>query len=145
MPDSGPLLKASAICETVIERKDGVLSLINVIDRIIITATPGAPPRMPKIARNFVLAVMFTSGEFRGMADVNVTMQSPLGLRRALHGQRVLFEGDDRGVNLIFQMSMEFEEEGLYWFEVSVDQKLLTRTALRMVYSPMSQDLPPLP
>ena len=132
------------VCETVIEGKDGVLSLVKVIDRVILTAAPGAPNKMPPVTRNFWLVLMFVSGPLRGMANVNVTLQDPLGLRKAMHGQRVLFEGEDRGVNLAFQVTMEFVEEGLYWFDISVDDEPVTRTPFRIVYSRVSQDLPPM-
>lgn len=38
MAETGPYLKAAAFCGDVIEDKDGVLSLIRVIDRLIVTA-----------------------------------------------------------------------------------------------------------
>ena len=46
----------------------------------------------------------------------------------------VLFEGDERGLNLVFPVQMLLEEEGLYWFDVTVDDQPLTRIPLRLLY-----------
>jgi len=144
VPANGPYLKAAVLCESVIEDKQGVLSLIRVVDRVISTAVgPGAPSAMPKFNHRLMAVVMLTSGEFTGTAEISLTLQDPAGIRRALGTSGVLFEGNDRGVNLVAEMNMTIETEGLYWLEVHLGNELLTRIPMRIVYSRVSQNLPP--
>lgn len=47
----------------------------------------------------------------------------------------VLFEGDDdRGNALIAQMNFVANQEGLYWFDVHLNEELATRMPLRVAY-----------
>lgn len=144
MPSGGPYLKAALICESVVEDKQGVLSLIRVVDRVISTAIGrDAPATMPAFNHRLMAVVMLTSGEFTGSAEISLTLQGPAGLRRALGTSGVLFEGNDRGVNLVAEMNMTIETEGLYWIEVHLAKELLTQIPMRVVYSRVSQNLPP--
>jgi len=49
-------------------------------------------------------------------------------------------EGEERGVNLILQLQIE-ALEGLFWFDVAVNQQLLTRVPLRVTYQRISTGL----
>ena len=49
----------------------------------------------------------------------------------------VLFEGDERGCVLATPLGVVAEEEGLYWFDVSLEGTLLTRIPLRVMYQKM--------
>lgn len=143
MPDL-PLLKAALICETVIERRDGVLSLINVVDQRTITARgQDLPPEMPPQEWEFHLALMFVSGIYVGKATLAVTVQSPDGLRKPINSSEVYFSGEERGVNFIVQMKFTFKTEGLYWFEVYLNEQPITRVPVRILYNRMQQLLPP--
>lgn len=143
LPDL-PLLKAAVICENVITSKDGVLSLINIVDRRMITASgEGAPPQMPPQEWEFNLVLMFTSGGYVGKARVAIAVQGPDGLRKPIHSVEPFFEGFDRGHNLIIGMRFGFEHEGLYWFEVYVNEQPLTRIPCRIIYNRITRTLPP--
>ena len=50
----------------------------------------------------------------------------------------MLFEGEDRGSNLIIQTGFEFDAEGLYWFDVALDGHRVTRIPFRMLYQLVS-------
>ena len=50
----------------------------------------------------------------------------------------VLFEGEDRGANLILPTDFEVDEEGLYWFDILVDDRLMTRIPMRVLYQPIA-------
>jgi hypothetical protein len=144
MPTNGPYLKAAVLCESVIEDKQGVLSLIRVVDRVIAGASgPGAPAAMPKFNHRLMAVVMMTSGEFNGTAEISLTMQNPAGIRQPIGTTGVLFEGQDRGANIVAELNMSLEIEGLYWIEVHLGEELLTRVPMRVVYSRQSQSLPP--
>ena len=51
------------------------------------------------------------------------------------------FEGEeDRGVDVVGQIQLRIETTGLYWFEISLDDKgkeeLITRLPFRVIYLP---------
>ena len=63
--ERGPHILAALICETVIERKDSVLSLINIVDRFVVQAKGADPPvKMPPhhVDVNLVLKVRTKQG-----------------------------------------------------------------------------------
>lgn len=143
-PSDLPLLKAALICETVIQRADGVLSLINIVDQRNITQQGrDLPQEMPEHAWEFHLVLMFVSGIYVGKASLAVSVQSPDGLRKPIHSAEHYFEGAARGVNAIFQLQFTFKTEGLYWFEIYVNDRQMTRVPMRILYNRMSQVLPP--
>jgi len=46
----------------------------------------------------------------------------------------MLFEGSDRGVNLILNLRFDAKEQGLYWFNVYLEDQRFTRVPLRLIY-----------
>ena len=47
----------------------------------------------------------------------------------------MLFEGDDeRGNALVAPVAFVVEQEGLYWFDVYLNEELVTRMPLRIAY-----------
>lgn len=141
-----PLLKAALVCETVIQRADGILSLINIVDRRIVTAQgQDLPPEMPPQEWEFYLVLMFVSGVYVGKASLAVAVQSPDGLRKPIHSSEHFFEGEDRGANFIVRMKFTFKTEGLYWFEVYMNDTPMTRVPVRILYNRVTQQLLPPP
>lgn len=129
---SGPHIQIAAFCEKVLIEKDGVFSLIRVIDRFNIS---GKLPEMPPNSISFAIFICFKAGFYRGKASLKVSPMSPTG--KELPGLEfpILFEGDDeRGAIVQANMTMLINEEGLYWFDVSLAGAHVTRMPLRVVY-----------
>jgi hypothetical protein len=140
----GPYIRVATLCERVLQEQDGVLSIVRVIDRITITASgPSAPQEMPPSNVSFFIVVMLQSGGVRGRYNLKVVPVTPSGklLRELSAG--VLLEGEDRGVNVVLNSQMVAGEEGLYWFDVFLEEQLLTRIPLRLLYQRVSQGPPP--
>lgn len=135
MPNSGPFLKAAAFCDSVIEGKDGVLSLIRIVDRLIITAAGRkAPGDFPPTDHALTLVLMLVSGTARGSHEVAVTFERPGGTTEHVWSTDVLLEGEDRGANIVAQIPIRFESQGLYWFHVRLDGEHLTSLPFRLLY-----------
>ncbi len=128
-----PLLQIAAFCEKVLEEKDGVLSLIRVVNRITVR---GSGREMPKLPVNLVLVVSFKSGFMRGKTAIRVKPFTPRGQQLPVIEFPALFEGDDRGVNFVYGLTVMTEEEGLYWFDICVEDEQVTRLPLRVIYLP---------
>jgi hypothetical protein len=135
----GPFLAAALFCEKVLQEKDGVTSLIRVVDRLITQATGVNPPeQMPRLQANLTLFISLKAGFARGSYAVHIRSTNPLGRSADLATLPVLLEGDDRGANLVGIMQLQLDEPGLYWFDVLFEQRLLTRIPLRVVYQRLS-------
>lgn len=133
--DTGPYLKAAAICSDVIEGKDGVLSLIRIIDRLTITATGSQPPsEMPPGKYPLKIVLMFVSGRARGSHDVAVRMEQPDTTARDCWTGTIFLEGEDRGANVVIGLEVDFPEQGLYWFDLYFDDTRVTRMPFRVIY-----------
>lgn len=151
MPDplDGPYLTAACFCERVLEEKDGVLSAIRIVDRVMIQglAQPGAEALpMPPIPISLVALVNLKNGAARGSRRLELNPRSPSGLKLPGVSMPVLLEGeDDRGINLRLQVYLQAQEEGVYWFDVLLDGQQFTRMPLRVVYQVVTTTAPPRP
>ena len=121
---TGPYLTAAIICERVLQEKDGVLSAIRIVDQI--THTIVAP------------LITFKSGRARGRQTVQLAMEDPSGARKELFAHSLQFEGEHRGANWVIQANVMFSMEGLYWFEVILEDRLVTKMPVKLLYQLMS-------
>ena len=141
---TGPLVQVAAFCESVIEGKDGTISLIRVIDRMNVSAAgPEAPPDMPPVSRLMMGVVTLKAGNSTGRVDVRIVMEKPSTEKKEIWNGSMLAEGPDRGQNFVMQLNVLFEQEGLYWFHVSADDELLTSMPFRLVYARQSVGIRP--
>ncbi len=135
--NNGPYLVAAVICEKILQEKDETISVIRMVDRFNVTVNAlGSPENLPPIPINLGLLISLKSGEARGIYTVKLRIVSPSGLQ-TLPDQLlpVLFEGgEDRGANLILNLNMVIDQEGVYWFGIFLEETLLTRVPLRVVY-----------
>ena len=130
----GPHLAIAVFCENVLEDKNGVLSIIRIIDRINLSAGVEAPEEMPTFPLNLKAVVSVKSGFLKGKYLIRVKAIAPSGNELPVVDLPVLLEGDDRGTNLVLNISILVKEEGLYWFDVLIEELLLTRMPLRILY-----------
>ncbi|MEP6911989.1 MAG: hypothetical protein ABI923_04495 [bacterium] len=138
MPDSssGPYVTVAALCEKTIEDKLGRLSLINIVDQINISPPQGtpAPEQMPQVSIQLVVVVSLKAGILTGQQNLKLTVVRPEGERGPSVTTPVLFQGDERGTNLITNLGLQFEKEGLYWIDIEVADQLVSRIPLRVLY-----------
>ncbi len=138
MPDqmSGPFLASALICERVLQEADGVLSLIRVVDRFFVR---GKDKDMPtsRIAGNLVIGMK--SGFYRGKMYIRIRPNTPSQEVLPTQDFPVLFEGEDRGVGIVAPFKLDVKEEGLYWFDVLIEDQVITRIPMRVVYQPVAQ------
>jgi len=140
-PGSGPFVNAAFFCDRTLREVDGTISAIRMIDRITIQqlggAQSGTPPQPSQpFAASPVPLELFVglkSGSARGSHLISIKMERPSGIRQDVIALSVLFEGEERGVNLLSALAFQPEEEGLHWFDVLMEDRLLTRIPLRVV------------
>ena len=136
--NQGPYLSAAFFCERVLTERDGVASAIRIVDRVNRTVImPDPPDVMEPFDYQLFLFVSFKAGKARGPMPLEIRMEKPSGTSPRPSRQTVNFEGDDeRGVNVIAEMTMRLDVAGLYWFDVQLDGQRVTRIPLRVVYLP---------
>lgn len=136
---SGPFLAMAVICETTLQEQTGQLSVIRVIERVQVG---GLTAEMQPFNLKFTLLVVLRSGFYKGNAKVKIKPVPPSNKDVPAIETAILLEGDDRGANLIAVVpAFQVAEEGLYWFDVSVNGALFTRIPLRVMY----QQVAPMP
>lgn len=133
---SGPWVHLAAFCNLVLKEADGTLTLVRVVDRITHTVSgAGVPIQMEPFDHSLTLVIGLKPGEARGRHNVTLNIEGPDGITRPGPTKSVTFDNEDRGVNLIMELRLQFEREGLYWFDILLNEHRLTRVPLRVVYS----------
>lgn len=136
METTGPYVNVAAFCENVIEDKSGVLSLIRIVDRLVVSAQgPAAPEKMPATPLNWFLVLVLRSGQARGSVPVTIQPELPSGLRMDPVTFTPHFEGENRGCNIVTKIGMLLQEPGIYWFHVYIGDGLATQVPLEVIYS----------
>jgi hypothetical protein len=134
--EGGPYLQVGCLCENVIEDKFGVLSIIRVIDTVTRTAAgPNPPDEMPPFQYEIKLVLMFKSGKARGRSSVRIVPEKPTGASMEAISLTIHFEGEEKGQNFITNMALTLEHEGLYWFNVYLDDEKFSAIPLRVKYN----------
>jgi hypothetical protein len=142
----GPYLQMAVICERVLREQDGVLSIIRVIDRLTHTIVgPELPDPLPPVSYTMWFALAFKSGSARGRQTLKIVQEQPSGLRKDLLEHSLMLEGEDRGTNFVAQVQMRFGEEGVYWFDVFLNDQFTTRMPFRLTYNLVRRATPPAP
>ena len=134
--EDGPYIQAACFCDMIIEDKTGVISLIRVIDTLTHTAAgPNPPDDMPPMPYSMKLVLMLKSGNARGRSNLRIVPELPTGETKEPFVVTAYFEGEERGQNVVANMSFVFEVEGLYWFNVYLDDQKLTAIPFRIKYN----------
>lgn len=134
----GPYLSAALICETVIEDKSGTLSVIRIVDRVIRTSVGPNPPKiMEPFEYEFFIVVMLKTGENQGTFRVSVQAVKPTNEHLPPFTYTVNLESPgDRGANVVGRVRIPFDVDGLWWFDVSLNDCRVTRIPFRVIYLP---------
>jgi hypothetical protein len=135
-----PFVQVAAICQTALQESAGFLSLIRLIDRVPVAGV--TDEMQPQPLNNLVLVIVLKSGSMRGKFNVSIVPETPSGKRLPGPSLGVLFEGEERGVAAILPVGIVAEEEGLYWFDIMLEQDVLTRVPLRVMYQKMQPGIP---
>lgn len=134
---SGPHLAAAFLCEKLLKETDGVSSAIRIVDRIAVQAAGSeAPEEMPSQEVRLTALLILKSGTARGRGKLKIAIENPSGQSGSLGEYPVFFEGEDRGVELVINLQLHLDLEGLYWIDLTYADTLLTRMPLRLIYQP---------
>ncbi len=133
-----PWVQIAAFCQTAIQEATGALSIIRVLDRL---GLAGMTAEMQPQPLQLTMVLVLKSDLMNGQYTANIRCTSPLGNITTGPDMPFLFEGQDRGVQLILPAAVLATEHGLYWFDVLVEGEIITRVPLRVLYQRIQ--LPP--
>jgi len=140
---AGPWVSAMLLCERVLTEQDQVPSLIRVIDQVTIGVEAllrdGRQVRIHPAqltdeqfrqipSTKLTLQLMLRGGPPAGTHMILVVGEAPDGRRQVVaHVDRVRFEGTTGGFNTVLEIAAHLRHDGLYWFDVFCDNRLLAR------------------
>lgn len=136
----GPYVALAVFCEYVIEDKYSVLSVIRIIDTFTISAQgPNVAEQLPHGQIQVKCVIALKSGDAKGRHRLSIIPHLPSGQQgHDLATVPVVFEGDNRGNNIIIDLNYPVEYEGVHWFHVVLnDDQILTKMPLNVIYQPM--------
>jgi hypothetical protein len=132
-----PFVQIATICQSPLQETSGFLSLIRIVDRVPVGGLTDDMPPQP--LNQLFIVVVLKSGPMRGKYKCSIVPETPSRKRLPGLEMNVLFEGEERGIALVSPLTIVAEEEGLYWFDVILEQDLLTRIPLRVMYQKLQQ------
>ncbi|MGH9796103.1 MAG: DUF6941 family protein [Candidatus Acidiferrales bacterium] len=128
-----PHVTVACFCEKVLEEKNGSLSVIRIADRVEYEIPDFPLPEGIKHGFPLTALIAVKSGPAKGKFKLSVVSESPSGKRVKGPIVDLEMEGGDHGKNFILNYVFGPAEDGLYWFDVLVDNERLTRIPLMLV------------
>jgi hypothetical protein len=138
---SGPHVAAAVFCDQVVEAKDGSMSIIRIIDRVNVPLPPAWNREHPFPV--FVDGLItLKSGDAKGDHQLSGVLHVPGGEKVQVFSGILPFTGEDHSVNVRLNSVLNVRTEGLYWLDVVVNKKLLTRMSLRISFEQAPSQTP---
>jgi hypothetical protein len=135
--DTGPYVNVATFCERAIQDTEGVLTLVRITDQLVVQSTgPDAPQDLPEgTVITTTLVVILKPGEARGSQPFKVDLETPSGEIKTGPEMSIPFAGGpNNGANVVLPMTIGISSAGLYWANVYVAHRLVTRVPLQISY-----------
>ena len=129
-----PYLKLGVICERVLQEKDGVLSLIRVVDRFTITIAGKEPPdQLPEGVKILTIVMSWVGGLGRHEAAFNIN--SPGGeTQPSSRTWSFTLDALNQGHNIIVTLPVRIRRAGIYWIEFILNGVVKSRIPFQVLY-----------
>jgi hypothetical protein len=128
-----PSLKVGALCEQVLEQKDGVISIIRLIDRLVITFQgKDVPKELPPGITEVTAVMCWVNGLGDYEAKVNVKTPD----NEIIESGTLPFRLDslESVHNQVVKMTIPVRVPGHYWFEFILNEEMRGRVPLHVIY-----------
>ena len=133
----GPHLTSALICEKVLEEKDGVKSAIRIISRITRTIVISGPEPQPvaPVQASLALLIQFKKGKAGDKHTLRIDFADMSGEVKSSTSIDIMFEGGpDRGIDVAQAFGVQFDRDGIYWFNIFLDDIRVTRIPIRVIF-----------
>lgn len=129
----GPFLSAALIAERALTESDNVLTIVRIVDKIVIPPEAANQPKGTRLSFPLWFAVSFKSGGFKGTSEVLLIQVSPSGDTEQVGDSQVQFDGmAATGFNILTPLTLKWEGEGQYWYEILRDNEFVSRIPLNV-------------
>lgn len=133
---TGPYVSMAFFCQYALQEQDKVISAIRIVDIFKHTLAPDfTPTKELGIALDVVAVLGFKSGSFVGEKTLTLIMNDPSGEKTPSPiAHPAIFQGEGQGNNLRIALTLQIWKEGLYWFDVLLDDECMTRMPLHIIF-----------
>jgi len=122
-----PFLTAALLCERVLQEKDGTLTAVRIVDKMGYSLQ-GLPEGLNlKPSLPVACLISLKSGPVSGTHKIKLFVERPNGERKEVFTRDFEFLGNELGQNIIMNLVIGAEQEGVHWFELAFDEEVLTR------------------
>lgn len=132
----GPFIAAAYLCTSVSEDTNGLVSTHQIVDEFRFA---NLPPEFPSKANPIEFSILAIIIIRRGDAPsgkhlLRLVMETPTGKRQPMYKQEIEMPAYPNGaVNIKARMGLKLHTPGVFWIDVIVGTKRLTRMALNLV------------
>jgi len=128
-----PSLRISVLCEKVLEEKDGSLSLIRLIDRLVITAEgTDVPKKLP--TGQIALTALMSWINGLGNYEARIRIDFPDGNSFDSPTLPFYLDSLDKVHNQIVRLVIPVKCQGVYWFNFMLGDEIKSKIPLRVIY-----------
>jgi hypothetical protein len=136
-PERGPYLATAVICEKMLLESDRVISAMRIVDTMTLPlAAIASVQEGTVIALQTTLLVSFKAGDFRGKRQLRITMRAPSGEQEPFLETEMDFAGaqdqPEAGNNIGVHMHVKWRGPGLYWLDIFLGDRSVTRVPFRL-------------
>jgi len=130
---TGPFVNLAVLCRKAEPAPGKSISITQVLHRIGVLERP--PGRLaPKI--DCFVVVSLSSGFALGTFPVRIELIRPGGTVALVFDGPVAFLGEEFGETIVQEVTLVLDEPGVYWFDVLLSERLLSRFPLRVEFLP---------
>jgi hypothetical protein len=131
----GPYVQAAVLCDHVVPEKGGRVTIVGLMDRVVVrSAEASSGTQIGPTTVSCHAVVILKTGSRPGNYKLRLVLKSPSRKKlREFSVDVTLPNEEDHGINVVMPIRFSASEEGVYWFEVRLDDEPLTKTSLRLV------------
>lgn len=129
----GPYLSTAVIAANILTETDSALTIVRIIDTVgvspdVVNSLNGDMLGMP-----LFIFVSFRAGGFTGKKRLSIVQEGPSGSAEEIGRGDFQFDGSSgRLFTIKAPLTLNWEGEGQYWYDVLLDDTFCSRISLRM-------------
>lgn len=131
----GPYLIMASFCEKVLQERDDVFTAIRLVDTLQLLAMSGEKPdEMPAVTIRAYFLVRFASENLTASREFRLFCTNPSEEKKQVVASTIYFEESGLGVNINVTANLGLKAEGVYWFDVYLDEEHFAHVPLKIAY-----------
>lgn len=134
-----PFVQVATICQNVLQERDGTLSLIRILDNIEVP--PSDVYGDKALVQNITAVVVLRCGSLQGDYDLKIVPHCPRGHVVSTAPIKASFKGQEQEVRIVKPLTFVADVEGLYWFQVSLGNDLLSCIPLKVSFKSVPKSI----